>query len=66
MGSLKIYRMLIIFWQQKVLHNIVSDKCETLQSTKFFVPSFIDHRHLSMKVPNVEFNFDVWLSTLMH
>ena len=25
-----------------------------------------DHRHISLKVPNVKFNFDGWFLTLMH
>ena len=25
-----------------------------------------DHRHISLKVPDVEFDFNVWFLTLMH
>ena len=28
--------------------------------------AYKDHGHLSLKVPNVEFDFDVWFWTLMH
>ena len=48
-----------LIWKhwKKSRRNLISESVWTV---------FVDHRLLSLKVPNVEFNFDVSFSTLSH